>query len=266
MTVRVARDLRSALAVGAGDLVSLVGGGGKTTTLYRLTDDLTRGGLKAAAATTTKIAAPGPEDRALLLCEPQWDDLVRRLEGWNWAGGHPPVLGAGLLSATKVEGIPPQWCDRLVGERVVDVLVVEADGAARKAVKAPESWEPVVPAATTLFVAVVGLSCVGLPLCADVAFRPDKIAAVTGCAPGAPLTPAVLASLLSTPEGLLKGRTDAMRATALLNQADLPGAWEQGRLLASLLCETTDAYHRVLVACLQRDDAEIEIWEPADHP
>ena len=59
-------------------------------------------------------------------------------------------------------GVPPDWIGGLAAE--VDLVVVEADGAAGKPLTAPRAYEPVIPAATDLLVPVVGADVIGAPL------------------------------------------------------------------------------------------------------
>ncbi|GAB4264149.1 MAG: selenium cofactor biosynthesis protein YqeC [Deferrisomatales bacterium] len=241
-------SLTRALAVGRGDLVSLVGGGGKTTLMYRLVAELRAGGLCAAAATTTKIQVPDP-GAARLVCAARYEAAAEALSAPG--DRRTPVLGREVLGGGKVDGVPPEWCDRLVGEGRVDALVVEADGAGRRPVKAPEAWEPVVPAGTTVFVAVVGLSALGRAVDGDRVFRPERVREVTGLGPGAPLDPEALARLLASPGGLAKGCPDGARAVAFLNQADLPGAEDGARRVARLLLDRESLFERVVVGSLE---------------
>ncbi len=247
-----------ALGIGAGDLVSLVGGGGKTSLMYRLVAELRASGVGAVAATTTRIAPPAPGEPALL-CAETWEELARLL------GSCPRVVVARRrLPADKVEGVPPDWCDRIRREGLAGALVVEADGSARKPVKAPEAWEPVVPASSTLFVAVLGLSCVGVPLDRDHAHRPERVSAVTGVPTGARLTPDSVARLLGSEEGLLRGRPLRARAAAFLNQADVPGGTAAGREIAGLLLGGGRPYERVVVGSLREASVPLEVFVAED--
>jgi probable selenium-dependent hydroxylase accessory protein YqeC len=251
-----AQTLAVALGVGAGDLVALVGGGGKTTAMYRLLRELREQGVRAAAATTTKIAVPAAGEPELIVAE-EWSALRERLAAAGPAG---VVLGRRVLAGGKVEGIPESWCSRLLGERLFEALVVEADGAARRPVKAPAEWEPVVPAETTVFVAVLGLSCVGAPLDAGRVFRPERVAAVTGLRPGELLTPSALARLLTAEAGLRKGCPGGARACVLLNQADGPPDLETARHLAEAVMSAGGAYRLVVAACLRGADPVRAVW------
>lgn len=252
-----AASLAEALGVGRGDLVALVGGGGKTTAMYRLLRELRERGLRAAAATTTKIAAPAEHEARLVLGE-EWPELGRHIAA---AGPGAVVLGRRLLSGRKVDGIPEAWCSRLIAEGTFDALVVEADGAARRPVKAPEAWEPVVPTGTTVFVAVLGLSCVGAPLAAEAVFRAERVAAVTGVAVGEPLGPEALARLLVAGDGLRRGCPEGARAYVLLNQADGAADLEAARDIAGRVLREAEGYRAVIAATLRTKDPVRAIWE-----
>ncbi len=248
-----------AVGVGLGDLAAVVGAGGKTTLMFRLVAELRRDGVRAAAATTTKIFRPGPVDGGRLACG-SVRELARVLAGWSWAAGSPfPVLGAAVSAAGKVDGVDPAACAELLGAGLVDAVVVEADGAGRRPVKAPEPWEPVVPGGTTVFAAVVGLGCVGRPFDDRTAFRLERMAAVTGLSPGDPISPDAIVRLLARPGGLAERCPPGVRAVAVLNQADLPGAAEAGRQIARAVVAAPGRFDRAVVARLAADDPIVEV-------
>jgi probable selenium-dependent hydroxylase accessory protein YqeC len=192
-----------------------------------------------------------------LVCPDSFEDLRDRLRDVK---GAIPVVTRSVLPEGKLRGIPPDWCDRLLAEKLVDALVVEADGAARKPVKAPEHWEPVVPEETTVFTAMVGLSCLGKPLDAETVFRPERVAAVTGLRLGSVIGPEVLCHLLGSDQGLLKGRPPLARAIAFLNQADVPGAAGPAMAVARGLIEGPARYERVVIGALRQPHATFEVW------
>ncbi len=234
--------------------MSLVGGGGKTTAMYRMADALRGKGLRVAAATTTRIGCPRVEEGRSLVLGEAYAELVEAL------GEAPqlPVLGSRLLGGDKVQGIPPEWCDRIMAERRVDCLVVEADGAARRPLKAPEAWEPVVPAATSVFVPVVGLSCLGGLLGPEGVFRAEKVAELTGLRQGDRIGVADLLRILTSKRGLLKGCPPGARSAAFLNQLDALRTVEDARALARGLL--AGPYERVLLAALREEETLREVW------
>ncbi|MBE0618723.1 MAG: putative selenium-dependent hydroxylase accessory protein YqeC, partial [Proteobacteria bacterium] len=233
-------------------------GGGKTTALYRLVREWRALGLSAAAATTTKIAVPGPGEPELSTGQ-RWDEVRRAVSVHR---GSDLVLGRRMLPGGKVEGIPPEWCDLLLAEGLLDALAVEADGAARLPIKAPAPWEPVVPRTTSTFVAVVGLSCVGTPLDDEHAFRPECVAAATGLRIGDRIEADAVTRLLRSPSGLARGLPRGGRAAVLLNQADGPAQMAAGRAIADGLLGGERTYERVVVAALKGERALCEVWVP----
>ncbi len=256
-----APSLADALGVGCGDLVSLVGGGGKTTLMMRLAGELRSAGLRAAAGTTTKIFPPGPGEPGELVVAGSPGALERALEAWRWTPGRFPVLGRRLAHPGKVEGVDPGWCRGLVREGLLDALALEADGSARRPVKAPEPWEPVVPGGTTVFVAVVGLTCLGRPFDGRTAFRLERMAEVTGLRPGEPISPDALVRLLTRPDGLAKGCPPGARAVAVLNQADAPGAAGAAREVARGVLAGPGRFGRVAITRLTAGEPVEEVLE-----
>ncbi|MDF1551997.1 MAG: selenium cofactor biosynthesis protein YqeC [Deferrisomatales bacterium] len=249
--------LRELLGVGKGDLVSLVGGGGKTTCLFRLAGELAAAGVAVAATTTTKIMAPTDQVGVRLICGGSYEALCRALEP---PPGPVPVLGLGVMPNGKLEGIAPQWCDRLLGDGAVEALLVEADGARRKPLKAPGSREPVVPDGTTVFVVLVGLSCMGRTLDDSEVFRADRVAAVAGQPLGTPITAETVARLLLSEDGLLRGRPGVAKTVVFLNQADLPGARAAGEAVARKIIAGPTPFDRVILGSLQAAAPALELW------
>ncbi len=139
----------------------------------------------------------------------------------------------------KLKGIDPSWVPAL--RQDFDLVLVEADGSRQLPIKAPGPHEPVIPAGTDLVVGVLGLDGLGRPMDGQTVHRPERFAAITGCAAGAPIGWEHLAALLRHPEGLWKGAS-AARAL-LLNKADrapkLPSLSQLRALAADLVLLTT---------------------------
>ncbi|MEQ8841788.1 MAG: selenium cofactor biosynthesis protein YqeC [Acidimicrobiales bacterium] len=202
-------QLAAALAPGATSVVSLVGGGGKTTALFALGRQLPgrvllstttkmgsdrRDGLEPlVGATAAQISAALDRDRVAL--------------AWKRVEDHRAV------------GYPPAECTAWHG--LADHLVLEADGSRRRPFKAPAEHEPVVPGATTLLVACVGAAAFGAPI-EEVCHRPESVARLAGCETGDVLSPVRLAAVLTSPAGSRKDCPPAARFVVLANQVS-PG-------------------------------------------
>ncbi len=198
-------QLAEALELGPHELISLVGGGGKTTALFALGRQLEG---TVVLTTTTKMHSGHADDYPVLL-GPGDGELADALE----ANG--TVLVWRDIAGGKALGVQPEQCDRWFG--LADYVVVEADGARRKPLTAPGPLEPVVPESTTLLVACVGSDAFGRVI-ADQCHRPMRVAAVAGCSPYQRLTPGRLAKVLLSERGLQKGRPDVARFAIVLTK------------------------------------------------
>ena len=96
-----------------------------------------------------------------------------------------------------------------------DYVLAEADGSKRLPLKAHAAWEPVIPAAATNVVWVVGASGLGKPV-AEVVHRPELFCERCGCEPTDAATPERVAQVLNAELQML----NLNNARIMLNQAD----------------------------------------------
>ncbi|HHL34583.1 MAG TPA: putative selenium-dependent hydroxylase accessory protein YqeC, partial [Desulfobulbaceae bacterium] len=130
------------------------------------------------------------------------------------------TIGHHLLPGSKLAGLSPSELARVRNQAPADPMIIEADGARGLSLKAPGANEPVVPAWTDLFIALVGLDCIGRPLTEDFVFRPRSVAAITGLRLQKQVTPLALARLAVHPQGLLKGCPPTARSCIFFNKAE----------------------------------------------
>lgn len=198
-------DLATVLRPGPHELVALVGGGGKTTLLFALGDQL---GGSVVLTTTTKMGRDRTGGHPVLF-SPGDEELVASLQrsrvvvAWGADGGH------------KAVGVDPTVCDRWFG--LADHVIVEADGSRRRPFKAPRPFEPVIPSRTTMVVACVGADAIGRVI-ADRCQRPLRVAAAAGCSPYERLTPPRLAAVLESPRGSRKAVPPDARFVVAVNR------------------------------------------------
>lgn len=193
-------------------VTAVIGGGGKTTLLRTLGEELAAGGKQVLLCTTTKILPfPG------LPCARTGEELeaLRREHRLLCAG--TPVPGTEKLTA-------PEMPMAELAARFGYVLV-EADGAARRPLKAHAPHEPVIPAEANQTICVVGASGFGQPI-ADVAHRPERYAALAGAAETAEATPETEAAVL---------RAEALHTRVYVNQVETLWDLADAKALAALL-------------------------------
>lgn len=187
--------LARALGAGAGDLVSLVGGGGKTSLMLALAGELCDR-THVIVTTTTLILPPV--------------GLASSVE----------VISRGTKDG-KLVGLMPESVDALRSDS--SCVLCEADGAKCKPLKAWADHEPPVPGATTLLVAVVAADRLGEPMGAEHVHRMELMTSHFGLAEGDPLAPRALSALLDSPKGYLKNAPRDCRRVVFLNRCDLLG-------------------------------------------
>lgn len=212
-------------------VTALVGAGGKTTLMYALADRMVAAGLRTICTTTTKLFPPDA-GVPLVLLEGEGDPAEAVRKAWGSAS-RMVVAWRRLPDVGKLEGVPPETVDALADALPEAWLLVEADGAARKPLKAPAAHEPVFPRRPGCCVAVVGLDAVGRPLDDAHVHRSALACAVTGQEPGGPVTPGMLARLVAHPEGLFRG-CPPCRRLVFANKADRTGAPEAAFEAAAL--------------------------------
>jgi len=204
--------LAGALELGDHELISLVGGGGKTSALFALGRQLSG----AVVLTTTTKMHRDLTDGNTVLFDPTDPDLN------EWLVRTGRVLVWGSDAEDKARGVKPDACDRWFD--MADFVVVEADGARQRPFTAPGPFEPVVPLRTTLLIACVGADAIGRVI-ADQCHRPLRVAALAECSPYHRLTPERLAKVLLNERGSRKGLPSGSRFAILVAGVDSASGW-----------------------------------------
>ena len=205
-----------------GHVVSLVGGGGKTTLLYGMARLCAAEGQRVLVSTTTHIQRPSANYAP--------DEAARDA---LWQAGTYAVAGAPAENGKLTQ--PPGLSGWMAG---ADTVLLEADGAKHHPCKAPAAHEPVLLRSSDIVLAAAGLSAVGKPL-QDVCFRLEAACALLAVPPETPLTPALLAKLLAREAGGRKS-VDTRKFYAVLNQADDAARHAAGEKTLKILKETYD--------------------------
>ena len=221
----------------APEIVAFAGAGGKSAALFRLAGEIVAAGQRVVTTTTTRIAAEqiakAPAHLLVTGGQIDWTALARALD----SHGHCLLLADD--QSPKATGIDPRLVDELArrAEQLnLAAILVEADGSARRPVKAPAAHEPVIPDAATLLVPVLGLDAIGLPLAEPHVHRPELLRGLLGVTDSATrFTPEMATRLLLHPQGGQKGRPAGIRVMPLLNKADSPTRLLVGRLIAHRL-------------------------------
>lgn len=201
--------------------VALVGGGGKTSTLYALAREARDTGRRVVVTTTTHMM---PHPALTLTGDPDPDHLRALLDR------HGIVVLGRFLRPDKLEGAG--WLPDY--KAAADTVLIEADGARRRPLKAPREGEPVLPPGLDAVIAAAGMDSVGQAI-GVICHRVDQVCGLLGKGPEETVTAADVAEILSSPRGGRKDVPQGIAFRCLLNKADTPERRQAAEAIAGLL-------------------------------
>ena len=199
--------------------VTLVGGGGKTTTMYALAQEAREAGKRVIVTTTTHIM---PHPRLFLTDDPAPEHLRACLDA------HGIITLGTLGRADKLCGTGEIG----VCKTVADVVLIEGDGARIRPLKIPAEHEPVIPPETDAVLALAGMEAPGMPI-GEICHRADRVAAFLGKTLEDPVTEDDMVRILSSEEGSRKCVAPDMEYRCILNKTDTPERLERARVIAA---------------------------------
>jgi len=219
-------------------LITFTGAGGKTSLMKWFATPSPTLPQRIVVTTTTKIL-PLPGERLIL--NDDGPDFMNRIRGGVTGSSIAVVANRFDHHTGKLIGLPLAIVSELHCADIADTILVEADGAARKPLKAPNDTEPVIPAETDLCIAVMGLDAVHQPLTEENVHRHDIFSRITGRAPGSPVLPEDMIRIAAAPNGLFKGCPPDCERIVYLNKTDIPGASKTVSKFEELLTDNNQA-------------------------
>jgi len=204
------------LGIRRGDVVSVVGAGGKTTLVYRLAGEACAAGLRVLVTTTTHMGTLPEATTGPLLVEEEGCGTAAVVAALAEAG-RATLLGR-RLRPDKLEGVAPGRVDELCAS--ADLTLVEADGARGRSLKVPASHEPVLPRLTSLVVVVAALDVLGEPLTEERIHRLELVSAASGTTVGEAVDEDTIVSCLRYARGYPSRLRSGTRAAVFLNKVE----------------------------------------------
>ncbi len=201
-------------------LVAIIGAGGKTATMYTLARELAHRGKRVITTTTTQIFYPEPDETDKLIIASDTHILLNAIEE-AWQQYQRVTIAGAILRNEKLAGLDPEQPYELLVKSGADAVIVEADGARHRMIKAPAEYEPVIPLQTNVALLVMSAEAINQPLSDKIAHRPERIAKVTGINMGDVLSPAVIARLMTSEQGALKHVPETATAYLLITHASM---------------------------------------------
>jgi molybdenum cofactor cytidylyltransferase len=194
--------------------MAFVGAGGKTTGMFQLARELEPPVL---VTTTTHLGQwqISSADRHVIAGSGQeLEEALQEVDGVVLVTG--PTIGGRVGPPDRAA---LDWLNLFCQDWNIPLLI-EADGAHEKPLKAPAAHEPNIPEFVRQVVLVAGLSGLGKPLTGEVVHRPAIFSSLSGIEPGALIPEEGLVRILTHPQGGKKNIPPAARRVALLNQVD----------------------------------------------
>lgn len=172
-------------------ITALIGGGGKTSTMYALAEELREKG-SVIVCTSTHI-----------LCPPQYPYLPRISEEIKPGA----VVSTGTIDGSKLSA-PEQPFSELM--RFADYILVEADGSRQLPLKAHASHEPVIPKEACKVLVLIGVDGLGKTI-KEAAHRPEIYAEICHAVLDDVVTEKMIRTVVSTYprcDGLIINKAD----------------------------------------------------------
>ena len=233
-------------------VVSCVGAGGKKTTMFRLAKAHTgRVGITATA---------------------HIEFFPRSLEATNYIGDERDLLDAikndkhshAIAFAKPSErfgrraGVSLESIEKFKDVGNFDLLLIKADGARGRLIKAPAEHEPAIAMCSDTIIPIMSANVIGLPLTEEIAHRVEKISEVTGLKAGEIIQPKHIARLLASPEGSLKSTGNA-KVIPLINMVDDGELEKVARDAAIEALQLTDRFDTIVLAAMNKEQPVVDV-------
>ncbi|MGL4392305.1 MAG: selenium-dependent molybdenum cofactor biosynthesis protein YqeB [Fusobacteriaceae bacterium] len=159
-----------------GDVITVTGGGGKTSLIFKLADELKSLG-NVLVTTTTKLFIPEPSQYERIFLA---GNIEASFIGHN---SNVDIFGSKIeKDRDKFFGVSEDELRKFLDEsnKKYDFVLIEGDGSRRKPIKFWAEHEPVIPSFTTKIIGVANINALGKNIC-DVVHRGEFFCKKFGC-------------------------------------------------------------------------------------
>jgi probable selenium-dependent hydroxylase accessory protein YqeC len=248
-------NLINAFGIGEQGIIAFVGGGGKTSLMWRLAKELAKKNKKVLVTTTTRIMPPTVESNHFF-ADSDLNKVIVNIQK-KLKNGQIFTLGK-EFKGEKLVGIDIAWIDKLSG--FVDYILVEADGARRKPFKAPAEHEPVIPQDTTTVVSVVGIDALEKELTDENVFRSELISDISGTPVGEKINVGTIASVMVSDKGSRKNVPKHARWVVCINKVDDLEQLQSADMVAKYIL-AKQPFVPVIATCMKSENIVVGRWQ-----
>lgn len=204
------------------EVVSFIGGGGKTTTMFELGKELKKINKKVLITTTTAIYNP----------EEGYDYyFLKDIDSFNPREGSITIFGD-RVEKKKLFGDSPEKIDDIFKRNIFDYILIEADGSKRKPIKGHAHYEPVIPKQTTHTIGIIGLDSLDEEI-KGIVHRPEIFTKIINTKYSDIINEETIVRYVLNPKGIFK-ETQGKRVL-ILNKAHDEGTIIRGNIIREML-------------------------------
>ncbi|WKY46859.1 selenium cofactor biosynthesis protein YqeC [Eubacteriaceae bacterium ES3] len=149
------------------ELITITGGGGKTSLMVALSRELTAAGMANILTTTAKISIANIDKRRVLINQ-NIEAIKHELLKTKEAG---MIIGKCLLEDEKISGFSDHELEKIQNDLAPVVILNEGDGSKGKPYKFYQEYEPIIPKKTTKLIHVIGAEVLYKPMNDDYIHR-----------------------------------------------------------------------------------------------
>lgn len=207
---------REAFGIEKGDMIALIGAGGKTSLMVGIGYELAELGWRVLATSTTPM--PAEQIRlmpAALSIDSEADSISAALNEARF------VFLYGEARGDKALGVKAGLVTLIPDIVDSDVLLIEADSANNLPLKAPRTGEPIIPQGVSLVIPVASFAAVGEPLDEAHVYNPQAMIKTCGFPEGMPIKPSWIAQVVRDEHLGMQGIPSNARTVAFFNQTPM---------------------------------------------
>lgn len=211
--------------------IGILGGGGKTSLMHKLGEELSARDGKVVLTSLTKSGHSS--EHALHF----YADIIADIGEVDRFKPNPLYIMGRQEADDKLIGIGEAELSTI--KRTANFTIFECDGARKRPIKAHQPHDPMLPEFTTHAVIVVGADAVGAKVDGKLVHRPELFREIWNVNANYELEPGFIAKVLTSHYGYLQKVPKGVHLAYLVNKADeFP---EAARILAKALFKLTDA-------------------------
>ncbi len=210
-----------------GQIVSVIGGGGKSTLIERIGQELRKKDFRVILTATTKLKRLPKIGLVLSEESPNFVSELEVLLRENKIA----LVAQNYYKEDTLKGVSRTMVPGLTA--YADIVLVEADGSRQRPLKTHKPHEPPIPVHSNTVIIVCGANVVGEPLSSKQVHRMELFAEKWNLSEGTTLTPEVVARELLSPHSYLRNVPLRAEIRYFVNKCDLNEIG--GRLLAEHL-------------------------------